>query len=61
LPTNGTARFFSPLNVDSFTKKSSYIYYTEPALKAAANDIMLIAEREELTAHANAVRIRVEG
>jgi histidinol dehydrogenase len=61
LPTNGTARFFSPLNVDSFTKKLSYIYYTQPALKEAAEDVMLLAEREDLAAHANAVRIRVGG
>jgi histidinol dehydrogenase len=60
LPTNGTARFFSPLNVDSFTKKSSYIYYPKAALEAAANDTMLIARREDLAAHANAVKVRVE-
>jgi histidinol dehydrogenase len=60
LPTNGTARFFSPLGVDDFTKKSSYIYYPKSALKEAADDIILIAEREELRAHANAVRIRME-
>jgi histidinol dehydrogenase len=59
LPTNGTARFFSPLSVDSFTKKSSYVYYTKQALTNAADDIVLIAERERLTAHANAVRTRV--
>jgi histidinol dehydrogenase len=46
--------------VDSFVKKSSYIYYTQDALKDAAQDILLIAEREDLAAHANAVRIRVE-
>jgi histidinol dehydrogenase len=60
LPTNGTARFFSPLNVDMYTKKTSYIYYPKPALKAAAEDVILIAEREDLSAHANAVRIRVK-
>ncbi|MCL2633349.1 MAG: histidinol dehydrogenase [Oscillospiraceae bacterium] len=59
LPTNFTARFFSPLSVDSFTKKSSYIYYPEKALKESADDIILIAEREELTAHANAVKVRL--
>jgi histidinol dehydrogenase len=59
LPTNGTPRFFSPLNVDSFTKKLSYIYYTKDALKTASDDVILMAEREELTAHANAIRIRV--
>lgn len=60
LPTSGTARFFSPLSVDSFIKKSSYIYYTKTALLDAANDIMLIAEREKLTAHANSIRVRTE-
>ena len=59
LPTNGTARFFSPLSVDSFVKTSSYICYTEEALRGAANDIILIAEREKLTAHANAIKVRV--
>jgi histidinol dehydrogenase len=59
LPTNGTARFFSPLNVDSFTKKSSYIYYPKAALETAASDIITMARREELTAHANAVRVRI--
>lgn len=58
LPTSGTARFFSPLSVDSFVKKISYIYYTKEALAQAKNDIMLIAERESLTAHANSIRIR---
>ena len=58
LPTNGTARFFSPLGVDCFTKKSSYIYYTQSALAVAADDIIMLAEREELSAHANAVRVR---
>lgn len=58
LPTNGTARFFSPLSVNSFTKRSSYIYYTEEALLAAKNDIILIAEKEGLTAHANAIKVR---
>jgi histidinol dehydrogenase len=60
LPTNGTARFFSPLSVDSFTKKSGYIYYTKQALSDAADDIILVAEREALTAHANAVRVRLQ-
>jgi histidinol dehydrogenase len=60
LPTNGTARFFSPLNVESFTKKSGYIYYPKSALQAAASDIAMLAEREELTAHANAVKIRAQ-
>lgn len=58
LPTSGTARFFSPLSVDSFVKKSSFIYYTEPALNEACEDIVTIAKAEGLTAHANSVSIR---
>jgi len=61
LPTSGTARFFSPLGVDSFVKRSSYIYYTKDALIDAADDIILIAERERLTAHANSIRVRKDG
>lgn len=60
LPTSGTARFFSPLSVDSFIKKSSYIYYTMQALNEAADDIILVAEREQLTAHANSIKVRIE-
>lgn len=60
LPTSGTARFFSPLSVSSFTKRSSFIYYTEQALLDAKNDIVCIAEREGLTAHANAIKVRFE-
>ena len=60
LPTSGTARFFSPLGVNSFLKRSSYIYYTEEALREAKDDIVLIAEREGLTAHANAIKVRFE-
>jgi histidinol dehydrogenase len=60
LPTSGTARFFSPLGVASFTKRSSYIYYTADALEEAKDDIVLIAEREGLTAHANAIKVRFE-
>lgn len=60
LPTGGTARFFSPLSVDSFLKKSSYIYYTRDALCEAKDDIILVAEREKLTAHANAIKVRFE-
>ncbi len=60
LPTSGTARFFSPLSVNSFTKRSSFIYYTEQALLDAKNDIVCIAEREGLTAHANAIKVRFE-
>lgn len=58
LPTSGTARFFSPLSVNSFTKRSSFIYYTEQALLDARDDIVCIAEREGLTAHANAIKVR---
>ena len=58
LPTSGTARFFSPLSVDSFVKKSSFIYYTEEALKAAKDDIVTLAEAEGLTAHANSIKVR---
>lgn len=60
LPTGGTARFFSPLSVDTFLKKTSFIYYPKAALLEAADDIICLAETEELTAHANAVRIRKE-
>ena len=60
LPTSGTARFFSPLSVNSFEKRSSFIYYTEDALREAKEDIVLIAEKEGLTAHANAVKVRFE-
>ena len=60
LPTSGTARFFSPLGVNSFEKRQSFIYYTEEALMAAKKDIVTVAEREGLTAHANAVKIRFE-
>ncbi len=58
LPTSGTARFYSPLGVDSFVKRSSYIYYTKDALLDAADDIILIAKREQLTAHANSIEVR---
>jgi histidinol dehydrogenase len=60
LPTSGTARFFSPLSVASFTKRSSFIYYTEQALLDAKDDIVCIAEREGLTAHANAIKVRFD-
>lgn len=59
LPTSGTARFFSPLGVDAFIKKSSYICYTEQALRDAKDDIILLAEKERLTAHANSIRVRL--
>ncbi len=58
LPTSGTARFFSPLSVDSFVKKSSFIYYTESALRNARDDIVKLAETEGLTAHANSIKVR---
>lgn len=60
LPTSGTASFFSPLSVDSFLKKESFIYYPKKELIKAADDIICLAETEELTAHANAIRIRKE-
>lgn len=60
LPTSGTARFFSPLSVDSFVKRSSFIYYTKEELLNAHDDIVTIAEREALTAHANSIKIRKE-
>lgn len=60
LPTSGTARFFSPLGVSSFIKRSSFIYYTRDALCEAKDDIVLIAEKEGLTAHANAIKVRFE-
>ena len=58
LPTSGTARFFSPLGVDSFVKKSSYIYYTKEALSEVSQDIVRIAGKEQLTAHANSIEVR---
>lgn len=60
LPTSGTARFFSPLSVDSFVKKSSFIYYTEDALKKDAKFIEEFAKKEGLTAHANSITVRFE-
>ena len=60
LPTNGTAKFFSPLGVDDFIKKSSIIYYSKEALEAVHTDIESFAEAEHLTAHANSVRVRFE-
>ena len=58
LPTNGTAKFFSPLNVDDFMKKTSIISYSKQALEQAHQDIELFAEKEGLTAHANSIRVR---
>lgn len=60
LPTNGTARFFSPLNVDDFCKKSSIISYSREALERAHEDIELFAKKEGLTAHANSIHVRFE-
>ncbi|MBD5396353.1 MAG: histidinol dehydrogenase [Lachnospiraceae bacterium] len=60
LPTNGTARFFSPLNVDDFMKKTSIISYSKDALAKVHKDIELFAEREGLTAHANSIKVRFE-
>ncbi|MCR5590174.1 MAG: histidinol dehydrogenase [Lachnospiraceae bacterium] len=60
LPTNGTARFFSPLGVDSFIKRTSIISYSKQALEAACDDIMRFAEAEGLTAHANSIGIRFQ-
>lgn len=60
LPTGGTARFYSPLSVDDFIKKSSFIYYSQEALASLKNDIIDLATFEGLTAHANSVRVRFE-
>ena len=60
LPTNGTARFFSPLNVDDFMKKTSIISYSKEALEKAHKDIELFAEKEGLTAHANSIKVRFQ-
>ena len=60
LPTNGTAKFFSPVNVDDFIKKTSVISYSREALEAVHQDIELFAESEGLTAHANSIRVRFE-
>ncbi len=60
LPTNGTARFFSPLNVDDFLKKTSIISYSRDALAKVHEEIELFAEKEGLTAHANSIKVRFE-
>lgn len=60
LPTNGTAKFFSPLSVDDFIKKSSIIAYSQEALGAIHTDIEKFAEAEHLTAHANSIKVRFE-
>lgn len=60
LPTNGTAKFFSPLGVDDFIKKSSLVYYSKEALKEVHEDIIRFAKAEGLTAHANSIAVRFE-
>ena len=60
LPTNGTAKFFSPLSVDDFVKKSSIISYSREALEAVHRDVELFARAEGLTAHANSIAVRFE-
>ena len=60
LPTNGTARFFSPVSVDDFIKKSSIIYYSKEALQRVHKDIEYFAKAEQLTAHANSIAVRFE-
>lgn len=60
LPTNGTAKFFSPLSVDDFIKKSSIIYYSKEALEPVYKDIVDFAKSEQLTAHANSISVRFE-
>ncbi|SCP94977.1 histidinol dehydrogenase [Anaerobium acetethylicum] len=60
LPTNGTAKFFSPLSVDDFIKKSSIIAYSREALEPIHKDIIKFAEAERLTAHANSIKVRFE-
>jgi histidinol dehydrogenase len=60
LPTSGTARFFSPLNISEFMKKSSLISYSKKALEKVKDDVIMFAEAEGLKAHANAIRVRFE-
>ena len=60
LPTNGTSKFFSPLSVDDFVKKSSIIYYSKEALEKIHKDIEQFAASEQLTAHANSIAVRFE-
>lgn len=60
LPTNGTAKFFSPLGVDDFIKKSSIVYYSREALEPIHKDIIQFAKSEQLTAHANSIKVRFE-
>ncbi|NLZ80426.1 MAG: histidinol dehydrogenase, partial [Clostridiales bacterium] len=60
LPTNGTAKFFSPLSVDDFIKKSSIISYSKEALEAIYKDIVEFAKAEQLSAHANSILVRFD-
>ena len=60
LPTNGTAKFFSPLGVEDFVKRSSVIYYSREALEPVYKDIVTFAQAEHLTAHANSIKVRFE-
>lgn len=60
LPTSGTARFSSPLSVDDFIKKNSYIYYTQAALSSVADDVAYFADSEGLTAHGDSIRVRAK-
>lgn len=60
LPTNGTAKFFGPLSVDDFVKKSSIIYYSREALEPISKDIIKFATSEQLTAHANSIKVRFD-
>ena len=60
LPTGGTARFFSPLNVDDFIKKTSLLYMTRESVASLGEDVIAFAESEGLYAHANAIRLRLE-
>lgn len=61
LPTSGTARFFSPLSVDSFLKTMSVLEFDRAALAPIAGEIITLAETEHLTAHANSIRVRMDG
>jgi histidinol dehydrogenase len=60
LPTEGTSRFYSPLSVDDFIKKSSYLYYSPEAVKKVAADVVLFAQSEGLDGHANSIKVRTE-
>ncbi len=61
LPTSGTSRFFSPLSVDDFIKKTSVLYFSEEGLKSLGSDVIKFAESEGLTAHGNSIRVRMNG